>query len=343
MDDQSVVKIMQSLDLDYSKAILSTLHFGKSIETLNQQLADMKKIALQSAKDINTMFSSQLGQVAGNKTIVDQFGKPIQSVLVESQKASKSIGDMANSYNATTISAMKHKQSVKDVANEYNILASEFERRSQWFLTGAIFYGVINGAKEAVKTIKDVEMGMVEIARVMEDSSFVFTDYRDRLFQLGIDYGQTFENVQQIALRWAQSGYNVADSLKLTESALLALNTAELDATQATEAMIGIMAQWQLQAEDLQLVMDKVNKTADNYTVTSQDLVDGLLRSSGAARIMNLSLDETIGLLTVMREASGRTGREVGKIVAPNKRNLVMKHALNSWKAQRWVIVSQAA
>ena len=46
--------------------------------------------------------------------------------------------------------------------------------------------------------------------------------------------------------------------------------------------------------------------------MTSQDLVDGLLRSSGAARIMGLSLEEAISLLTVMREASGRTGREVG-------------------------------
>ena len=175
-----------------------------------------------------------------------------------------------------------------------------------------MFYGTINAGKEAAETIKSVEMGMVELGRVMNDSSFVFEDYRDNLFQLGTAYGQTFDNVQSIALRWAQSGYNVADSLELTKTSLLALNTAELDATNATESMIGIMAQWELQAEDLALVMDKINITADNYSITSQDLVDGMLRSSSAAKNMNMSLDETIGLLTVMREASGRTGKEVG-------------------------------
>lgn len=36
------------------------------------------------------------------------------------------------------------------------------------------------------------------------------------------------------------------------------------------------------------------------------------MRSSGAAKIMGLSIDQTISLLTIMREASGRTGREVG-------------------------------
>jgi len=188
----------------------------------------------------------------------------------------------------------------------------EMDRRFGWFLSGKIFYGAINAAKEARETIKAVEMGMTEIARVMEDSSFVLEDYRDELFQLAIQYGQTFENVQDIALRWAQAGYNVKDSIELTRTSLLALNTAELDAKNATESMIGIMAQWQLQAEDLALVMDKINLTADNYSITSQDLVDGLLRASSAAKVMNLSLDETIALLTVMREASGRTGQEVG-------------------------------
>ena len=56
-----------------------------------------------------------------------------------------------------------------------------------------------------------------------------------------------------------------------------------------------------------------------------------------------MTLDETISLLTVMREASGRTGREVGKIVAPYKRNLEWKNALNSWELQKWTIMSQAA
>lgn len=458
MNDESIVKIMQALDLDYSKAILSTMHFGQSIETVNKQLAGMKAIAMQSAKDINTAFSSQLGQFAGNKTIVDQYGNSLVTIGDMTESASKktekltkaqreqsqAIQEVIKQYKAGIIDAQKfvdvasefkvgpdqwrnlpdnlkkdqvnlqnqlikaenehrrilsekskiievtnqqikassiesmkaqaasiqQRASAKGLSQEYakqagtireqlsliqaqyqaegklsaeevkqtqqlkeqlDILnaqtktaisdktrenpdwfGEEMQRRVSWFATGGLFYGMTNAAKEATQTIKEVEMGMVEIARVMTDSSFVFDEYRDNLFKLGIDYGQTFTNVQSVALRWAQSGYNVADSLELTKTSLLALNTAELDATQATEAMIGIMAQWQLQAEDMALVMDKINITADRHSVTSQDLVDGLLRSSGAARIMNLSLEETIGLLTVMREASGRTGQEVG-------------------------------
>ncbi len=528
MNDDSIVKIMQSLGLDYNPAIESTLKFQKNIADVNKELAKFKDNALNSVKDINNVFSSQLGNI-GNKQILDQYGnafktikdeakvasmstansltaineslqnhgaitrktfedaekqvykyidtyknlekdinisdtylrnkdggfdfagritddksiemsyKAIQKAQEEALKMNKAFDDiilknrqMANdaswkqyfqniskssdeikglnkyyldleksstktfekahaealkmnkeynnmlaSVKQSTLEQMKaqaasiqQRATTKGLSQEYAQQAStlreqlsaiqarlqaegklsveevkqtqqlkeqldilraqtragisdkarenpptpnnEFENKARWFTDTAKFYAITKAAKEATQTIKEVEMGMVELARIMDDPAFNFEQYRENLFQLGVDYGQTFENVHDIALRWAQAGYNVADSLRLTETALLALNTAELDAANATEAMVGIMAQWQLQAGDLELVIDKINKTADDYTVSSQDLVDGLLRSSSAAKNMNMSIEETISLLTVMREASGRTGQEVG-------------------------------
>ena len=219
-------------------------------------------------------------------------------------------------FDTVDSAANKHKKTVEDLNDQYSVLGSQFERRASWFFAGSAFFGSMAALGTAVKTIADVEMGMTQIARVMEDSAFVFKDYRDELLKLGVQYGQTFATVQDVALRFAQAGYGVKDSLELTETALMALRSAELDAKNATESMIGIMAQWGLQAKDMPLLLDILNKTADDYTVTTQDLVDALLRSSGAAKIMGLSIQETIALLTVMREASGRTGKEVGKRIA---------------------------
>ena len=368
-----MVKIMQSLGIDFNPAINSTLKFEKHISDLNKQLFEMKALAMQGAKDINSAFSSQFGQLTNTKTIFDQYGQSLKTVNTE---ASNSAKETLSKIKQSTLASMEanaatiqQKASAKGISTEYgiqaglirnqlaelqqrlslegklssqeikqttelkeqlNILKSQakmnvtdnitdpnifkqgFERRAEWFLTGSLFFGVTNGAKQAVEAISEVEMGITEIARVMEDTSFVFDDYRDNVLGLGVEYGRVFEDVQDISLRWAQAGYNVRDSLELTKTSLLALNTAELDATNATESMIGIMAQWKMDVSDLPLVLDEINKTADDFTVTSQDLVDGLLRSSGAARIMGLSIEQTISLLTVMREASGRTGREVG-------------------------------
>lgn len=189
---------------------------------------------------------------------------------------------------------------------------SMWERRGGWFLVGGMMFGAVDAMRQMVGVTGEIEEGMITIGRVMEDATFSIETMRKELLQLGKDYGMVWSDVEDIAIRWAQAGYNMSDSLKLTEASLLALNTAELDARYATEGLIAIMAQWGLTADQLPDIIDKINKVADDYAVTSQDLVDGLNRSSGAARVMGLSIEETIGILTTMREATGRTGKEIG-------------------------------
>ena len=63
------LEIMSSLGLDYQPAIDSTKAFESTIENLNKQLAKMKEDAIQSAKDVNSAFSSQLG----DKKVKDMF------------------------------------------------------------------------------------------------------------------------------------------------------------------------------------------------------------------------------------------------------------------------------
>lgn len=305
--------------------------YGKAFKTVQVEskktsasLKDNAKYIKQSTFEQMKAQAASVQQRATTKKLSEDYStqaKLIRKQTAELQKKLELSGKLSaeevkQTQNLQEQLAILKQQTSAGVSDDIRTgkgrASEEWDRRTSWFLSGTMFYGMINSGKEAVTTIKDVEMGMIEIARIMDDSTFSFKDYRDQLMQLGIDYGQTFETVQDIALRWAQAGYNVKDSLELTKTALLALNTAELDAANATDSMVGIMAQWGLQASDLELVIDKINKIADDYTVSSQDLVDGLLRSSSAAKNMSMSIEDTIALLTVMREASGRTGKEVG-------------------------------
>jgi TP901 family phage tail tape measure protein len=179
-------------------------------------------------------------------------------------------------------------------------------------VTGAALFGTAQIGTNLVSTVSNVEMGMTKIMRVMEDATADMVTMRTELFSLGEEFGQSWDTVQDIAMRWAQAGYNMTDTIELTRTALLALNTAELNSEQATQGMIAIMSQWNLTAKDLLPTLDKINKVADDYAISSQEIIDGLVRSSGAAKVMNLTLEQTIGILTAMREASGRTGKEVG-------------------------------
>ena len=306
MEDDAVVRIISRLGVDYSQALLSTRQLANETDKLNAKLLNLRL----TVADLNRVGTISLAQqLKGDKVIYDQYGRVLSVV-------DSNIKKITSATETATQAAKRHAVNVKDVATQYNVLESQFSRRASWFLAGSTFFGSIAALQQTVKTISDVEMGMTQIARVTEDATFNFTEMRDELLKLGQEYGMTWQNVQDISLKWAQAGYGMKDTLELTRASLLALNTAELDANYATQGLIAIMAQWGMTADQLLPTIDKINKVADDFAVTSQDLVDGLNRSSGAARVLGLNLDQTIAILTVMREATGRTGKEVGKRIA---------------------------
>jgi hypothetical protein len=315
-------QIMGTVGINYMPAIASSMKCVTALEAVNAALRNTQA----AAKQHGAVFANDLAKQVSNQGIIyDRYGGVLSQVGAKTKTVTQQVEE--------------HSKSVKELANSHTFL----QHRMGWFVSGTMFYGAQDAFRAAVRTMGEVEFGMIEIQRISNDVTFDFKQMRTELLRLGIDFGRSWTETQDIALRWSQAGYNMQDTLELTKASLAAVNTAELDVNNATQSMIGIMSQWGLQANQLLPVIDKINITADNFAVTSQDLVDGLLRSSGAAKVLGMSLEETISVLTVMRVASGRTGREVGKLVAPDKSNLVRKHALNSGKVQRWTIVSQAA
>lgn len=169
-----------------------------------------------------------------------------------------------------------------------------------------------NASAAAYEATKDTEDSMVEISRVLNLTASETEKLRNSLFGLGKEYGRSFTDTADIALRYAQAGNDMNDTLSLTNDFLLALNTAELDVENGVQSLIGIMNQWGMKASDLSTVIDKLNYTADNNAVTTQDLVDGLLKASSMAKTAGMSFDDTVGSLTAMKVASGAAGKEVG-------------------------------
>lgn len=169
-----------------------------------------------------------------------------------------------------------------------------------------------NFARSSITDIKDIEYEMMEISRIMGISDEQAKRFQETLFGLSQQYGRSFDDVAEVSLRFAQAGYEENDVIDMTKASLLALNTAELDVENSTGNLISILQQWKLQSSDLIGVIDKLNYTADNNAITTQDLVDGLNKVSSVAKTAGISLNDTIGIMTAMKVASGATGKEVG-------------------------------
>lgn len=221
---------------------------------------------------------------------------------------------------ATTINDLgKEQNTAKDITEEF---VESFTRLTEKFASfvasSLLIRKPLDILKNALGDIGNIltktEDAVIELNRVLDDPRPA-QEVSGRLYDLAYQYGQTFENASTIAANFARTGRDFNESLKATEAALLAMNVAELNATQASEGLISILAQFHKAPEDLLTVVDQLNKAADKNPVTTGKLLTALQRTGSSADHANLSLERTVGVITALSEATNRSGQNLGTAV----------------------------
>lgn len=296
---------------------------------IQKELSKVETIGKANAKKLTTTIMSEEIKVTANKQ------KEEQKRLTNNQKALQSKLLQEQKHNNTIVELDKKANNQKEVAaykaalkqEEYNdrVLKSTetmYDKITQYAKTYIIYQGfnqLRQQVGELIDEMVEVQNQMVSIDRVLNDNTLNIDNYRDKLIQLAYDYGNSFNNVADITLRLAQAGFDAQESLALTEKTLLALNTADLDATQATDDMVAVMAQFGYmtgtateQADKYGEIIDKINKVADNFPTTSADILDALKKTGSAFNLAGASIDETIATIVAAEKASQRGGKVIG-------------------------------
>lgn len=326
MADNAEKKDIASLDFKIDDA-------KSKLEEINKLLTDLAT----NSKDVTNQISNNLNNAMKKMNIIDvqQFKNDSNNLVqVNQDMADKLLKEdkilnrnliLQNNKSNNRINEQNHRAALKQEENNNRVLKSTqtlYDKISEYAKTYIIYQGfneLRKAISETIDEMVDLEYQMVQIGRVLNESSLDIDKYRDKLIQLAYDYGNSFDNVADVTLRLAQAGFDSNESLALSEKTLLALNTAELNATQATEDMVAVMAQWGLmtgnatqEAKDYGDIIDKINKVADNYPTTSEDILEALKKTSSAFNLAGASIDETIATIVAAETASQRGGKAIG-------------------------------
>lgn len=310
----------------------------KKIESQIQSL-------IEKQTKFNNVVSNQKSSSENKKIISDN------NTLISNLK------DFNNQVNSQSVSLSQAKTQLESYTAEAKRLGTEYETtgskgesflqkisdKAKWLGAFYVVNELKNGFFETINIIKETEDAVVSLQRVLNDDTISQSRMTDELYDIAVQYGRTFDEVSEVAQQFVQAGYNWTDAVETTRGTMLALNTAELDVTQSTEGLIAIMAQWGLKAEDYADVIDKINITADNFSVTSEKIVSALQRSSSSAKNANISLEETIGIITALAEATGRSGENIGTalnslIIYTSKASALETFAENGSQAMKDVV-----
>lgn len=297
------------LDVNTQKAVANLKQLQNQVSIISKSLSSTK---------VNENLTKQLNALS---RALNASSKATQGAAKADKLKAEAAKEAAKAEKIKAQTAKESKEETKELSKETDTLTQSTKRLddatkdaskniAKW-ISNLPTKLLKSFSKELEETLTKTENTVVELKRVLnEDISS--NAVSDKLYDLAIQYGQSFENASTISANFAKSGKDWNETIKATEAALLAMNVAELSAEESSSGLIAIMNQFGYEAESLTHVIDLLNKTSDSAPVTTEKLLQGLQKAGSYARQANLSLEETVAILTTLSGTTGASGQALG-------------------------------
>lgn len=345
-----------NLDGITKSAYSSAKVFEKEMDNLADSMA---KVREQSNKKSNNDYlkSEEIQAKAINKALEEQYKLSLKEAEAQKQVESeiqkqiklleiRKQGMLSSNSKADT-SAIdgaieKYEQlnnvNMKTLRNEISYINAELKESSSTAetfgskLAGSlskigiyinatdIFRGIINGAKDAVNYVMDVENSMIDLRRVVTLSDSQAQSFQDSMHNLSVEMASTNADTISTVASFSKLGYSLQDATKLGEVTSKYNFAADINNIEdATLSLISTLKAYKIEAEGAEDVTNDINEVSNKYAVTAQDINGILQRSASTMSTFGNSLKQNISLGTVAQEItqdSERVGNALKSIGA---------------------------
>jgi len=159
-------------------------------------------------------------------------------------------------------------------------------------------------------------------------------------------YGVNQAEVINVAAAWAAAGASGKDLAVAVDATMKAIILGDMDAAAATQALISIQSQYQLNSEELMKTLAQLNAVENQTGISMQGLIEGFERAAGTAQTAGVSTRELAAMLAALTPATGSAANAgnalktiLSRLMAPTKQaaDVMAEMGINvtdmSWKS----------
>lgn len=185
-------------------------------------------------------------------------------------------------------------------------------------------YGVMAAAADAARrsisqlytNVVELEDAMAQMKIVTGASTKALKEYSEGAADAAKATGRTMTEIMASSTEYARLGYNLEESLKLSETTAKLSNVADIDTAEATSAMTAILKGFRLEARDAEMVGDMMTEVANKYAIDAGELGAALERGGASLAAANNTLAESMALMAA-GNAAIQNAETVGKQHCP--------------------------
>ena len=267
----------------------SIVRVQQSIVKLQQRISNIKdnKIDIIDKNDIDELRQAE-SEVSNLKSILNQLQS---GEVIDGKKISSSI-------NTATNSVRTLENSFKSANTVAGSLSNTVKNIFSYAVGGSLSYTLINGAKNSISTIKELDDSIRDLKRVTDESQESYDKFIQTANQTAIALGSTTSGAIDATTTFSQLGYSFKESSEyLSKMALILSNVGDMSASDSASSIVSILKGFRLEAEETSRIVDILNEAGNRFAITTGELTEGLRLSGASLSVANNSLEESSALI----------------------------------------------
>ena len=270
----------------------------KIAQQQKQQLADLNAYKLKMLGDgkgilgeLDIFSTKQKGRF--DKTALDNIRKQVDALNINTP-------DLQNKIRKLGIEFSSLKQQAAQSGNAMTRALENAYKFLRFYLVGGLLVRVVNAFRDSINTVTELDTSLTELNKVADLTNVQLEKITDKAYELGKVIGRTGKEVIDATAEFKRAGFDIEDSLNLSNQALLLTNIGDGidDVKEASSSLIAVLKGFKLEAESTSHVVDSLNEVSNNYAVDTVNLTEILKRTSGTIAQTGTSFEELIGLAT---------------------------------------------
>lgn len=175
-------------------------------------------------------------------------------------------------------------------------------------VVGIISAVALNAARKALRdmyqNVVDLDDALTEFSIVSGKTGSSLEKFAEQAFESAKRIRAGVTDVIDAATVYSRLGFDDASSMKFAELTTMYSKVGAVDISEAEANMTALIKAYDVGADQLELVMDKLVKIGNNYPISAAELGEGFNNAASALSANNNSLNESIALLTVAQETT---------------------------------------
>lgn len=304
---------------------------------LEKQLDLYKRQAAVQAQNLKRRYGG---------AIVPEGQAGLENYLAQVNALNSKTPGLSNQMKSLNMNFKEISADVNTAASHVNTFGEELQtamaRTVTWGVAMTGVYGSLNAFRNITDQIIEIDTLMTDIRRVMDMPDSSFNDLLQESIDLSSELGNKTSDLLVIMNELGRMGYEGNQLIDLGETAQTLSNISDLSPDETVKSLSSAMVNFNIAAEDTMKIADSLNQVDNQFTISTMDLSNSIMKAGASAKVFGADMDELIGYTTAIGSATRESGNIIGKLVADVKSSLIDLESLTLRRGRQGASVMAA-